>query len=97
MEAVKSNDPLYLVKRNVKGRLLDVGCGPGAFFRNESSIAIDILPIRRENFVQCDAHKLPFKNGVFDSIVTIDVIEHLRSPETFLQEAHRVLSGRGYS
>lgn len=42
-----------------------------------------------------DAHKLPFKDGRFTSIVAMEVFEHLRNPNQATQEIHRVLAEDG--
>ncbi|MBQ4107473.1 MAG: methyltransferase domain-containing protein, partial [Lentisphaeria bacterium] len=50
---------------------------------------------RRLDFVCADALSLPFEDGSFDVVVSFESIEHLPSPETFVQELHRVLKPRG--
>jgi ubiquinone/menaquinone biosynthesis C-methylase UbiE len=45
---------------------------------------------RHANFVQGDAHSLPFPDGHFDLIVSCETIEHLPDPEKSLFEFHRV-------
>lgn len=42
-----------------------------------------------------DAHHLPFKNGVFDVIAIIEVIEHLDKPDLALEETCRCLKSDG--
>jgi ubiquinone/menaquinone biosynthesis C-methylase UbiE len=48
-------------------------------------------------FVRADATRLPFKNDVFDKVVSADLVEHLTAAETInaLQESHRVLRPQG--
>lgn len=48
---------------------------------------------RRENVdaVCCHAEYLPFRNASFDAIVSIETLEHLREPSSFLKEANRVM------
>jgi SAM-dependent methyltransferase len=86
-----------------RGRLetmiLDVGSGSAAYTgaqsRGEINIDIGKPKVVPENFVQCDAHHLPFKTGVFDKAFFYDVIEHLDSPLKALTEICRVLRNDG--
>lgn len=41
-------------------------------------------------FVRGDGHRLPFKDGAFDTVVLGDVLEHCVDPVRLLQEAKRV-------
>jgi ubiquinone/menaquinone biosynthesis C-methylase UbiE len=47
------------------------------------------------HFIVASAYHLPFKAGVFDNVVSSDVIEHLASPGEMLGEIKRVASGKG--
>jgi len=81
---------------------LDVGCGRGAFtsMRNYYSVGVDIfapnLPIARDKgyyreVLQCDVNYLPFGPKSFDSVVCVEVIEHLEKQAG--QELLRNLEG----
>jgi len=41
--------------------------------------------------VVSDAHRLPFKDGAFDRVVSLETLEHLATPEIFIGEVARVL------
>jgi SAM-dependent methyltransferase len=43
----------------------------------------------------CDAHELPFRNGVFQGILTTAVLEHVLYPERVVSEISRVLENGG--
>lgn len=45
--------------------------------------------------VQADAQKLPFKSGVFDIVLALDVFEHLEDDLASLKEISRVLKENG--
>ena len=96
----------------VKGRCLEIGCGDGAWtplFRDRCrvlfSLDLSLKRVKRTrkanpqvNFVLCDARYLPFKNEAFDSVVALEVIEHLPNVfehSRFLQEIKRVLKREG--
>ena len=46
--------------------------------------------------IQSDGQYLPFKNLGFDSIISIDVLEHFENPEDVIKELYRVLKQDGY-
>jgi 2-polyprenyl-3-methyl-5-hydroxy-6-metoxy-1,4-benzoquinol methylase len=51
---------------------------------------------KRMEFVVADAHKLPFKSRNFDTVVALEVLEHVFEPVKVLQEIKRVLKPKGY-
>ena len=48
------------------------------------------------SFEQGDGRQLPFGEASFDVVVFHTVLSHMPSPESFLEEAHRVLKPGGY-
>lgn len=87
----------------VKGTVLDVGCGDGLLLeglqkQGQVSVGVDLseaavkictekgFDVRRID----GEHKLPFEAGSFDTVVALDVLEHLYEPEILLSELHRV-------
>ncbi len=85
-------------------RVLDVGCGDGLFLGmlNEKDFNAQGVDMSDEGVKKCkekgfdavvyDASggKLPFADNEFDSVVLLDILEHLYSPEDLLKEATRV-------
>lgn len=51
--------------------------------------------IRNSSFIYGDAENLPFKDGLFDCILLIEVIEHISRKERVLKELRRVLREGG--
>ncbi len=77
------------------GRVLDIGGGTAHIkqFRQDV-ISIDILKFPGIDVV-ADAHRLPFRDGLFAGVVMLDVMHHLERPIEFLKEASRVLEPGG--
>lgn len=98
---------LKLFKKNA--RVLDIGCGTGeidTIIKNtfESIVyGLDINKIAvekaRQNGVVAKIGNVeqewPFNNSSMDSVLCIQMIEHLVNPDFFLQESKRVLKKNG--
>ncbi len=81
------------------GRALDLGGGPGTHraFLGELGyeyVNIDFIPVGR-NSIRGDAHRLPFRDGAFDVVVSDNTLEHFRHPDRAVAEARRVLRPNG--
>jgi len=89
--------------------VLDVGCGNGAALtRHLGAVADRVLGIdvhdqsidyAKVHFERDGLHfsKTPIESvvGIYDAIIFADVLEHVRSPETFLSAARRLLAPDG--
>jgi SAM-dependent methyltransferase len=87
--------------------ILDIGCGTGAMsarLQKWGDIAsADFSPLalkyslRRglKHLVGADAMKLPFRSNSFDTLVAMDMLEHLPDDAAALCEFHRVLKPGG--
>jgi len=98
---------LGLVK---EGTVLDIGCGDGLLMEllkrennikikgiDISSKAVEIAKSRGLDAIQGDiTDRLPFKDGEFNSVLLIDVLEHIFQPLDVLKEAHRVCTDYVY-
>jgi SAM-dependent methyltransferase len=64
-----------------------------------SSETIAIASERYKNpsvtFVTADATKLPFPDSTFDTVISLETFEHLKSPESIVREFNRVLKPGG--
>ena len=91
--------------------LLNAGCGTGEYnyylrgkFRQSYGVDVneeDIATAQALN-QDCDTHftigditSLAFADGMFDSIICVDVLEHVENPADVLQELRRVLKPGG--
>ncbi len=89
--------------------ILEIGCSAGYFTKYLSSIGRKVygIDINSEHiadaagrypsiqFQVADASKLPFKSESFDSVIMLEVIEHVGDEEQTIAEIHRVLKPSG--
>lgn len=72
--------------------IIDVGAG--AKIKDPRIIAIDMVPYPNISII-ADAHMLPFENNSVDMVISENMLEHVRDPETVVAEFHRVLKPGG--
>ena len=87
--------------------LLDAGCGEGvvlekiALPQNRLAVGLDLdrsrIELARDShltipFLQGNLHNLPFLDECFDTILALEVLEHVGNPDQALLELHRVVS-----
>jgi ubiquinone/menaquinone biosynthesis C-methylase UbiE len=92
--------------------VLDLGCGAGEFTTRVASkigtkniFGVDLnlqeLKLASSKGIQtysCNLNeRLPFKNEMFDVVVSQQVIEHLYDVDSVVKEIHRVLKPTGYA
>lgn len=84
------------------GRLLDVGCGIKPYrelLAAETHIGIDWPQTVHQNTqvdAFADAANIPFRSGVFQTVICTEVLEHLRTPQQTLSEIARVCSPQAH-
>ncbi len=98
-----------LLKPRYDDIILDVGCGEGyqlSYFACSvgSVVGVDIAKEKLEEakerikvgeFIQAVSEKLPFRLRVFDKVMCLELLEHLKDPSATLDEINEVLSKRG--
>lgn len=93
-----------LTQALASGRVLDIPCGSGAFTHrlrdaDYDVVSADIAPheaVPEEAFRQANMNeRLPFNDGEFDAVVSIEGIEHIERPFDFIRECRRVLKPGG--
>ena len=93
---------LEMVEKGQK--VLDIACGDGLLLSAlaQKGVSASGIDISEEGVKKCRekgldvsvvdiaTENLPFADGTFDTVVMLDVLEHVYAPETLLQEAVRV-------
>ena len=89
--------------------ILDLGCGTGMFLkelaeRGELVIGVDssmkMLSVARKRArkavpICADADHLPFKDGSFDVVVSVTLLQNVPAPVTTMREIARVMKSGG--
>ncbi len=92
-------------------RILDIGCGGGFLSnalaaKGWNVTAIDLsqesLDVARKydstgsvNYICMDAEKLSFPNDQFDAVISLDMLEHVETPQQVIAECSRILKKDG--
>ncbi|OGL41469.1 MAG: hypothetical protein A2042_01485 [Candidatus Schekmanbacteria bacterium GWA2_38_11] len=88
--------------------LLDAGCGAGRYLANTVTdqpfvgldLSLEMLRMAREElkrglFVVGELEHLPFKDNVFDEIICVRVLQHIKNQEQAIRELSRVCKMNG--
>jgi SAM-dependent methyltransferase len=75
------------------GNVLFLGAG-ASDFRGDRIFELEYNLFKNTDVVG-DAHCLPFRDGVFDLVIAMNVFEHLREPHVASAELHRVMAPGG--
>ena len=88
-------------------KILDAGCGTGLLIKELEALgvcygidisqkAVDFCGKRGIDNVQvADAVNIPYSDNMFEIVIALDVIEHIKDDEMALKEIYRVLKPQG--
>lgn len=76
-----------------EAKILDLGAGNCRRTSNVINLDLEATP---ETDLIADGHHLPFKNNIFDAVISEAVLEHVHSPQVVLSEIYRALRPGGY-
>jgi len=95
---VVSSEIVRLSRRYIGEKILDIGAGSGALIDQiPKAIGLDLAP-KHPNVIAGDISELSFKDEIFDTVFTTEILEHLDG-ETLnrgLREIYRILRVGGY-
>jgi SAM-dependent methyltransferase len=86
------------------GLILEIGCGISPLTKDkDSTVYLDVSTValtnlkagNSGNFVAADAAYLPFKEGIFDTVICSEVLEHIQEDLQAVKESARVLKKDG--
>lgn len=92
----------------LQGSILEIGCGPDGiinYSEAEERHGLDhLMDFYMSNFALSSevrwkkgvGEDLPFPEGHFDSIVTTNILDHVKEPQRVLAEIHRCLKKEGH-
>jgi SAM-dependent methyltransferase len=90
----KRRDALLKTHLAPEGRVLDIGSGWRRYARG--AVTLDIDPDCRPDVVADIQEETGLPPASFDTIIILDVLEHLRRPQRALDEAKRLLKPGGW-
>lgn len=73
-------------------KILNLGCG---FNKMKNAVNVDIRKECNPDIVMDFEKPLKFKDNEFDKIVTVEVFEHIKTPQRLLKECYRILKPNG--
>ena len=83
----------FIKNNNITGNILELGGGPNSL-KHPGVINCDINNYPKVDIIG-DAKKLPFKDSIFDAIISNSVLEHIFDINSVVHECHRVLKNGG--
>jgi ubiquinone/menaquinone biosynthesis C-methylase UbiE len=97
----------FIAPVNLKGKLLDNGCGIGTHFEELAKYSGNIIGMdlsaqmiikarsRIKNVLLGNSEQLPFKNNNFNLVFSRSLLHHLPDPKRAIAEIYRVLADGG--
>lgn len=101
-----NNTAILLAEKYATGTLLDIGCGRMPYKKKllsnikqyiglDSPITAKLYHGENKPDIFADANKIPLSNKSIDTILSLQVLEHLSAPQKSLSEIKRLLKKNG--
>ncbi len=90
----KRRDRLLAEHVKLQGNILDVGCGWRKY--GGDAVRLDVNPDCRPDLVADIQGSTGLQEESFDTVLALDVLEHLRDPHRAVEEIKRVLKPGGF-
>ena len=98
---------IKICKKYAGGKLLDIGCGTMSYRKQVEPLVDEYIgldypltskayPSKIRPDILADAKNIPIKNNSYDTVLMLQVLEHIDDPLTALMEANRVLKTGKY-
>lgn len=96
----------YLLKKQIKkysyfirGSILDAGSGDGErykkYFNFDKYVTLDIDSAHKAD-INGSVEDIPIDSEIFDSVISTQVLEHVKNPQKAIEEFYRVLKHKGH-
>lgn len=90
------DERVIMALKNVKGRLLDIGCGANNFVHSYGNgVGVDVANWDGCDVVVEDTAKLPFEDKSFDTVSYLACLNHIPNRDDAVKEAARILKDDG--
>ena len=87
---------VFTVLPNVKGKLLDIGCGNNRLVREYGrGVGIDVYRRSDDVIIVEDSSSIPMESHIFDTITFLASLNHVPNREEAIKEARRLLKDDG--
>ncbi len=86
-----------IVRENLQGRLLDIGCGNNELSRTygHNSVGVDVYDFGGDAIIVENSANLPFNDRSFQSVSFVACLNHIINRDEVVKEAHRLLDEGG--
>ncbi len=99
-----NNQTVHKHRHLFRGRVVDLGCGPGPYREDIEETAEEYIGVDWKNSQHDQSNvdifaslvdRFPFADAEVDTVISSQVLEHIPEPQFFLSECHRILKPGG--
>jgi SAM-dependent methyltransferase len=97
--AIRSTLNARLKREFLKGKILDLGSGGSdrysTFISREEASTYELMDIKKGATVNFETDVLPYSSGSYDTVILLNVLEHLYHTQNILREIRRIKKNDG--